>query len=42
MYNRFHKNFLEKKSMDPKQFGFQVGLNDLSKSLSNSRSHDIA
>ena len=25
MYNRFHKYFLENKSIDPKQFGFQVG-----------------
>ena len=30
MYNRFHKYFLENKSIDPKQFGFQVGhLTDL-------------
>ena len=63
------KCFLEKKSIDPRQFGFQVGHStdlviiqlddqifeafgnnlympdvfiDLSKSLSNSRSHDIA
>ena len=69
MYNHFHKYFLENKSIDPKQFGFQVGhsndlaiiqindqifeafennLNspglfiDLSKSLSNSGSHDVA